>query len=536
MYPLDPDFRKKANLNRPATSSASAADSETNDLADSPDTMDVDTRQHSILSLRPNPDDFKWGYTMHEAWANPVTHFKKTSKAMNRFKLLLDESERTQELRNSLQSTLDNLMAEGIVESEVGVIADFLTFLLRHVKKQLQSLQLYDDYDMELVLCIPAIWTQKACRNMQAALFIAMQSAQFKGIDHSCGAIENLFLVSEPEAAAAFTLDTDPDIHASIPAGQTFVLLDAGGGTVDANTYTVSQTQPLRLSEEVVAPGGGLCGSSYLNERFRIMLYDLLKEEKYLIRGKTTIEGIVERILMNEFEYKTKRQFDIYDNERLHETYYCAGLEDKFPRFVDDCIRVEHYEMEAIFSPCLEQIAKLMESQIKSTRLRGIRVDKVIVVGGFAGSPSLQGYLMRRLAGISREVGYPIEWVVRENKVAAVASGAVLRALNKDHGPKRQLQSSYGFRRDEPYSKEDFGENVKRYRDPADNRMYVKTINWVLPHSTDITSEIWNSESFDCVHTFGDGATELLCEEILYVSDTATVSQRPMDDPENRSK
>ncbi|KAJ3571661.1 hypothetical protein NPX13_g5302 [Xylaria arbuscula] len=448
----DPDFRKKANLNRPATSSASAADSETNDLADSPDTMDVDTRQHSILSLRPNPDDFKWGYTMHEAWANPVTHFKKTSKAMNRFKLLLDESERTQELRNSLQSTLDNLMAEGIVESEVGVIADFLTFLLRHVKKQLQSLQLYHDYDMELVLCIPAIWTQKACRNMQAALFIAMQSAQFKGIDHSCGAIENLFLVSEPEAAAAFTLDTDPDIHASIPAGQTFVLLDAGGGTVDANTYTVSQTQPLRLSEEVVAPGGGLCGSSYLNERFRIMLYDLLKEEKYLIRGKTTIEGIVERILMNEFEYKTKRQFDIYDNERLHETYYCAGLEDKFPRFVDDCIRVEHYEMEAIFSPCLEQIAKLMESQIKSTRLRGIRVDKVIVVGGFAGSPSLQGYLMRR------------------------------------------------------------------------------------PHSTDITSEIWNSESFDCVHTFGDGATELLCEEILYVSDTATVSQRPMDDPENRSK
>lgn len=68
------------------------------------------------------------------------------------------------------------------------------------------------------------------------------------------------------------------------------------------------------------------------------MLHERLKDETYLERGKTTIEGIVERILMNEFEYKTKRQFDIYDDQRLAETYYCAGLEDKMPIFCDDCI------------------------------------------------------------------------------------------------------------------------------------------------------------------------------------------------------
>lgn len=217
MYPLDPNFRRKANLNRPATTSATAAESDPDDLADEPDAMDVDPGQYDIPSARPNTDDFKWGYTMHEAWANPVTHYRKTSRAMNRFKLLLDRSERTQELRNRLQSSLNYLTSQGIVENEVGVIADFLTFLLRHVKKQLQSLRLYDDYNMEMVLCVPAIWTQKACRNMQVALFTAMQSAQFKGTDLSCGAIENFFLVSEPEAAAAFTLDTDPDIHVSTP-------------------------------------------------------------------------------------------------------------------------------------------------------------------------------------------------------------------------------------------------------------------------------------------------------------------------------
>lgn len=69
-----------------------------------------------------------------------------------------------------------------------------------------------------------------------------------------------------------------------------------------------------------------------------------------------------------------------------------------------------------------------------------------------------------------------------ECRVAAVASGAVLRALNKDHGPSRQLRSSYGIRRDAPYTQTEFGKEVKKHRDPADGRMYVKTIYWVLPH------------------------------------------------------
>lgn len=34
------------------------------------------------------------------------------------------------------------------------------------------------------------------------------------------------------------------------------MLLDAGGGTVDAVTYTVKQTHPLRLESEGVEAGG----------------------------------------------------------------------------------------------------------------------------------------------------------------------------------------------------------------------------------------------------------------------------------------
>jgi hypothetical protein len=34
------------------------------------------------------------------------------------------------------------------------------------------------------------------------------------------------------------------------------VIIDAGGGTVDATTYTVTNEDPLKLKREAVEPGG----------------------------------------------------------------------------------------------------------------------------------------------------------------------------------------------------------------------------------------------------------------------------------------
>ena len=76
-----------------------------------------------------------------------------------------------------------------------------------------------------------------------------------------------LHIVSEPEAAALYALDA-MDPH-DLKVGNTFVLCDAGGGTVDLITYTVSSLKPiLRLRE--AAPGtGSMCGASFLNRKFQ---------------------------------------------------------------------------------------------------------------------------------------------------------------------------------------------------------------------------------------------------------------------------
>jgi len=39
-------------------------------------------------------------------------------------------------------------------------------------------------------------------------------------------------------------------------AGETFLIVDCGGGTVDAITYTAKPEEPIRLEKEAVPPGG----------------------------------------------------------------------------------------------------------------------------------------------------------------------------------------------------------------------------------------------------------------------------------------
>ena len=83
-----------------------------------------------------------------------------------------------------------------------------------------------------------------------------------------------LQIISEPEAAAIYALHA-MDPH-SIQVGDTFVLCDAGGGTVDLISYTVSALKPILQVEEAAMGSGRICGSTFLNRIFQKFLVDKL--------------------------------------------------------------------------------------------------------------------------------------------------------------------------------------------------------------------------------------------------------------------
>ncbi|RYP04020.1 hypothetical protein DL764_004714 [Monosporascus ibericus] len=368
MYPLDPKFRDAADLQ------TRDRDGSPFDIGGLPDTIPDSDEDADVTLFGTDVDSFWWGYSVHEAWSKPSTHFKPANKALGRFELLFDDRPTTETVRRELASTLTSLKVRKVSE--------------------LRRQGLYNGYQVEMVLCVPAIWSQKACRDMQVAQTAAMRMADFKGLDLETDATEDFFIVSEPEAAAASSRTIR-------------------GGTVDTNTYTVSRTTPLRLTKEIVQLSGDLCGSSYLNEAFRGLLREKLEEERYLERGQVVLDGIVENNLISEFEYKTKRHYDIYDRQRLPESFYCGGVQDNREKgFLGGCVYIRFGEMRAIFHKRLQRIVALMEQQIMGAASE----DKVVVIGGFAGSPSLQKELARRLKELSTKFALDIELIVRGNR------------------------------------------------------------------------------------------------------------------------
>jgi len=139
----------------------------------------------------------------------------------------------------------------------------------------------------------------------------------------------------------------------------------------------------------------------------------------------------------------------------------------------------------------------------------------------------------------------------------AVSLGAVLRALEKEDGPARITQSSYGFLRTEPHEPDNFQahKEVRPTIDKVDGGKYVRhTIDWLVKkvsclcmfgrydclaniHVPTLQGDILPSYKefhITVIHTFPLGAKHFKCEEVLYVSDTSTESHYRVTHPKNK--
>jgi len=228
IYPLDKRFRKRDNLAfneralREVQIGREDAEEDGNTSDENPEAADGEDVDDDVEMFDADMEDdvpsFRWGYGVHEAWCYPEMHSDTTNKPLARFKLLLDDSPVTTEVREDLSRTIKTLCGKKIIKKNspaVDIIADYLTCLLRHVKDELTEVGFESDHALEMVLCVPAIWTQKACRDMQTAMAMAMKRARLQGVDAQNNSIENLFIVSEPEAAAAYVLELNHEIIVS---------------------------------------------------------------------------------------------------------------------------------------------------------------------------------------------------------------------------------------------------------------------------------------------------------------------------------
>lgn len=139
------------------------------------------------------------------------------------------------------------------------VVEDFLRSVREAAKESMESScdkKFVKSSKVRYIVTIPAIWSDAA----KAAMVTACTAAGYG--THRI----DFHLVSEPEAAAAHTLKVIQP-H-DLKENDTFIICDAGGGTVDLISYKIRTLKPLAI-DEVVSGSGDLCGAVYLDQGFK---------------------------------------------------------------------------------------------------------------------------------------------------------------------------------------------------------------------------------------------------------------------------
>lgn len=156
-------------------------------------------------------------------------------------------------------------LSDGTRNPEMMTI-DFLTALRQHVEMVMEHklpTSVYLTTPIEYIITVPAVWSEAAQAKTRTC-------AEKAGMGEGAA----LHLVSEPEAAAIYSFKVMKP-H-GIKTGDTFVVCDAGGGTVDLISYSVTRLKPLLRVKEVVPGSGSLCGSIFLNRIFQKFLKNKL--------------------------------------------------------------------------------------------------------------------------------------------------------------------------------------------------------------------------------------------------------------------
>ncbi|KAL4819764.1 hypothetical protein BDW67DRAFT_181481 [Aspergillus spinulosporus] len=402
-------------------------------------------------------------------------------------------------------------------------VQDYLMRVFKHAHPQLEKQEGFNEtWVVELVLCVPSKWSTYAQLTMQEIMLEVVKETGMRGRDFS------MFIIEEPEAAVTFALGQE-NIREFLEKNPTFIVCDAGGGTVDAITYSVRQTKPFRF-DEIATPAGKDCGSSYIDQA---LIQDCRRRLAHITEiGCEPLfskEAIMQDNLFRTFEQELKRYYDPEDWDKEE----CRGLRmvglrpDSARNFGNGFLFITKDQMNAYFKRSLEGTRSLILEQLE--QLDGIRVQALLLVGGFSRSPALQRSISEAFKGTYLNVLRLDDDI---DITTAVSRGGVLRALNKEDGPRRKLRLNLGVCLTEPWNPKYAGHrNAPWFRHPLNNKKYVKDcMDWVIRKDR----VLGQRESAEIrLHRVFAPDEEMYAYETIYFSDQRVFQHYRLDDPRN---
>ncbi|KAI5842032.1 hypothetical protein BZA05DRAFT_464152 [Tricharina praecox] len=345
------------------------------------------------------------------------------------------------------------------------VARDFLAALYHHAIQTLwriNSANVMRASKVDFVVTVPAVWTDAAKNRTR----LAAEQAGIAG-EHE------LQLLSEPEAAAIYSIKIQES--AAIRVGDRIVVCDAGGGTVDLVSYSITSLHPVLRVSECCIGDGDFCGSTQIDRNFEQLLAYRMGAHYTRLRPE-----VRNRIVRNFEEVKCAFE-DRPEKERFFvQIPTLDTVDEPGVRIRDGEFEITRQELRGLFDPVVNKIIQLVASQVElSCAGNRFRVNYLLLVGGFGESR----YLYKRLQAWASIQG--IETLQPRDAATAVVKGAVIRGLDVAMGAPsgsvvRLSRRNYGTPMSTPFIDGRHSE-TDAYLDPFTGAKMAKNqISWFI--------------------------------------------------------
>ncbi|KAL6919654.1 hypothetical protein FSHL1_003633 [Fusarium sambucinum] len=358
--------------------------------------------------------DVKWGYGI-PLDKDPLKWFKL---------LLLEPADLPAEVAISTQIQEARRLQNRTGKEPIAIIASFLRKLWDHSAESIRraiGADLLERSKFQVVITLPAIWPPYAQNRMK-------QAAHQSGIlDVRSAGTTMLEFISEPEAAALATIK-DMGKRSTVKTGDTIVVCDAGGGTVDLISYVFESTDPF-IVKECVKGDGDLCGGVFLDEAFM----KLVKNKTPTICWASVSRLEEKKFLNDEWEHGIKPQFEnqkrtwpIYLPDSCSSNSSTSGLKRR------ETLELSSDEILSAFLPIAVKIEALVRLQVDAIKAKYHKAPKsIILVGGFGRSRYLFNRFQERFQSTILQSNGSKPWT-------AICRGAVVQGLLR-HNPSSGL-------------------------------------------------------------------------------------------------
>ncbi|KAL3885508.1 hypothetical protein ACJMK2_025561 [Sinanodonta woodiana] len=281
--------------------------------------------------------------------------------------------------------------------------------------------------DIMWILTVPAIWNDSAKQFMrEAALEAGLSTTKLK-------------LALEPETASLFCrhLPIVGGIDISnMKAGSKYMVIDAGGGTVDITVHQVIEGGRLK---EIHKASGGAWGGTKVDEAYRQFLISIVGNSVFQNFFNTHMDDFLD--INREFEIKKRKIAPLTDSKNLGTDHskvvirFPLALKEMFEEetgqdlqvaikqsarpeqiiLSSDKLRVDARIFKSFFEEATRSIVDHVKILFSKPALRD--VSAILLVGGFSESKMLQDAIQKEFIGKQIVVPHEAGMVVLKGAV-----------------------------------------------------------------------------------------------------------------------